>query len=419
MQRPYDSQEGHDDRANGKRQRNIFSTYLDDAGSFDLLDADEERSIARHVAELRLDYWRATFSCPSMLIALLDDLRSETDAKKVPTDEIERAREAALALAKSPDHQHADALSEAIDTLSKAMTAADPEAAWADRVAKALEDQLRDREQPLEGAFSACSSDKSFRSYRRRVLDARRHYVQARNNFVCANLRLVVKVAQRYGRNRMSLADRVQEGNFGLLKAVERFDPDRGVRFSTYAGWWIRHAVTRALVNRGRTVRIPAHLHTIFTKVRRARLSLRGELGRDPSLKEIAASINVPLDKVEIAVDAMELRSVGLDAPLAGDGTPSVADTLEDHQPAELTARIDDGCDLGLARQAIEHLDDMEADIIKHRFGIGGAQRVTLQALGDKYKLSRERIRQLQNRALAKLREVVDNSPVPSLAIAT
>ena len=408
-----------DSQDTSKRQRNIFSTYLDDAGSFDLLDAEEERTMARHVAELRLDYWRAAFSCPSMLVALLDDLGREVSAKKIPTEPLEHAKACALQLAERPDHAHADALSEAIDALAKAMTQADPEAAWADRLARCLEDEMKGEEHPLQAVFATCSSEKSFSAFNRRVLRARRHYVSARNRFVCANLRLVVKVAQRYGRNRMSLADRVQEGNFGLLKAVERFDPDRGVRFSTYAGWWIRHAVTRALVNRGRTVRIPAHLHTIFTKVRRARLSLRGELGRDPTLKEIAKAIKVPLDKVEIAVDAMELRSVGLDAPLAGDGTPSVADTLEDHQPAELAERIDDGCDLGLARQAIEQLDEMEADIIRHRFGIGGAQRVTLQALGDKYKLSRERIRQLQNRALAKLREVVDNSPVPSLAVAT
>jgi RNA polymerase primary sigma factor len=216
----------------------------------------------------------------------------------------------------------------------------------------------------------------------------------------------------------MPLADRVQEGNLGLMKAVDRFDPDRGVRFSTYAAWWIRHAVTRALVNRGRTVRIPAHLHTVFTKVRGVRKHLRGQLGRDPTLAEVAETIDVPLDKVEAAMSAMELVSVGLDAPVADRDSPTIADGLEDPHPPDWGDQLDARRNAVIVQQALEDLEPMEADILAHRFGLNGNKRMTLQKLGAKYSLSRERIRQLQNRALKKLRAAVDDSPIPTLAVA-
>jgi RNA polymerase sigma factor (sigma-70 family) len=226
----------------------------------------------------------------------------------------------------------------------------------------------------------------------------------------------VVRIAARHADERMSLADRVQEGNLGLLIAVSRFDPERGFRFSTYATWWIRFAITRALVNRGRSVRIPAHLHAIFGKARQAEQSLRAELAHDPTDDELAAATGIPVEKLLDARAAMESRTVGLDDPDHDDGSGPAAfaaAVTPDHDAA-----IDDRRNLDIAQGAFEALDPMERDIIEHRFGLQGSEVSTLSVLGERHALSRERIRQLQNQALAKLRRVVESSPVGATAYA-
>jgi RNA polymerase primary sigma factor len=252
----------------------------------------------------------------------------------------------------------------------------------------------------------------------RAMRHARSIYLRSRNRFICTNLRLVVSVAKRYGRHHMPLADRVQEGNLGLLKAVERFDPERGVRFSTYAAWWIRHAVMRALVKHGRTVRIPAHVHALFTKVRQARACLRAKLGRPPALEEIAAWLEVTPDKVRGAIEAMEFRAVGFHESASANEDTTVADRLRDERQDGWSDRVGDRIDARLADGAVDSLDKMAFDIVVHRFGLRRAERETLRGLGERYELSRERIRQLQNRALKRLREAVEHSPVTSLSLA-
>jgi RNA polymerase primary sigma factor len=244
-------------------------------------------------------------------------------------------------------------------------------------------------------------------------------YLRARNRFVCSNLRLVAMVADRYSGRSMALADRVQEGNLGLIKAVERFDPEHGTRFSTYAVWWIRHAITRALVDRGRTVRIPAHLHAIFTKVRAARTELEGRLGRTARLSELAEAVELPVGKVRVALEAMSLRSVALDASDGDDEQPSWGDRLGTPAPqAEIDAHLDARRNETLACRALANLGVMERHILERRFELHGMPRMTLEALGQHYHLSRERIRQIQNRALAAIRHEVESSPLGGLAFA-
>jgi RNA polymerase primary sigma factor len=390
---------------------------LDDAGSFDLLSAEDERAQARELLEMRREYWRALLSCPSLLGSVLEAAKKELSDKVVPTAELDATAVALNALRKSSNERTAKRLADAVEALAAAMSAADADRILADAVA---DDVCRiavgDDANVLQ--MTEWPRPEVFQRYLARVRKSRRQYTYARNQFICANLRLVVKVAQRYGRCHMPLSDRVQEGNLGLMKAVDRFDPERGVRFSTYAAWWIRHAVTRALVNRARTVRIPAHLHTIFTKVRGARRSLRGELGREPTLIEVSKAVDVPLEKVKQAVDAMELRSVALEAPVAGADSPTVAESLEDQGNLDWTAHLDARRNTTLAEEALEELAPMEVDIVTHRFGLHGARKLTLQKLGEKYSLSRERIRQLQNRALRKIRRAIESDPTPTLAFA-
>lgn len=392
------------------RRRRSFDIYLDDAGGYDLLSADQERAKAQQVSALRVDYWCAVLSCPSIAGRIFEVIGER--CSPVP-EGLAAAQQALDALRQSESSDAAAKLVEAVGKLAAQMTEVDPDNNLLEELGEEISHLGARETGPLLRRVEL-PAEEVVRRYAVRVRRARRLYVRSRNRFVCSNLRLVVKIAQRYGRNRMSLADRVQEGNLGLLKAIDRFDPDRGVRFSTYAGWWIRHSVTRALVNRARTVRIPAHLHTIFTKVRGVRKTLHGELGREPTLEEVSKAIDTPVEKVKAAIDAMELRSVGLEAPVAGEDSPTVFEGLADDTPNDWGENLDSRRHIDVAARSLRELDPMERDILAHRFELAGRQKLTLQKLGEKYSLSRERIRQLQNRALAKLRMSLEESKVPS-----
>jgi RNA polymerase primary sigma factor len=360
--------------------RDHLTTYLDDAGSFDRLDPDEERERARELVRLRRACWSAALTDP----AHHDDFYAIACAElhnAVPI-ELERFRAGTLGR----------------DELVTAMTKADPEA----RVLEQFERVRADDRGP------------SMQALRR----ARAEYIDARNRFMCANLRFVVRVAKGFGRHHMPLSDRVQEGNIGLLKAIDRFDPERGFRFSTYAAWWIRHAVTDALIRYGRTVRIPAHIHTLFTKARLAAIRLRGQNGYNPSLDEVAARVDAPVDSVRAAIEAMELRAVSLDDPASDEGMQTIADGLSDEALDGWAERIGEQIDARLAEDAVAAIDERAAAILTHRFGLHGAELRTLRALGEHYELSGERIRQLQNEALGQLRAAVEGSATASIAYA-
>jgi RNA polymerase sigma factor (sigma-70 family) len=337
-----------------------FTTYLDDAGSFARLTPDEERQQARELIRLRRACWEA---------AVKDPLHRRQLARLVTSDRDLSRRE-----------------------LVDAMMAADPEC-------RAL----------LEIESIAATPE---------LRRARAAYLEARNRFMCAHLRFVVQIAKRYGRRYMALADRVQEGNLGLLKAIDRFDPERGFRFSTYAAWWIRHAVTEALIRNGRTVRIPAHLHTLFNKARLASIRLRGQKGRAPSLTEVAECVGAPVDAVRWATEAMELHGISLDQPSPDDGSLTVAEWLADETAEHWSERVGDRIDSRLADHMVDRLAPREAAILAHRFGLRGAEHLTLCALGERYDLTGERIRQLEKAALYQLRDEVESSDTRSIAYA-
>ena len=381
------------DRDFSRDSRTTLSIYLDDIGTFQLPDPEEERAQARAVLDHRKTYWRSVLATHGIggsgRVRLERVLGSYAQPRQL--EELDAAGA----------FRGGEALLDALSTV-------DPDGEIIEHLRSAAE-ELAARNADPEGEFFALV---------RVMRHARSIYLRTRNRFICTNLRLVVSVAKRYGRHHMPLADRVQEGNLGLLKAVERFDPERGVRFSTYAAWWIRHAVMRALVKHGRTVRIPAHVHALFTKVRQARACLRAKLGRPPLLEEIAAWLEVTPEKVRAAIEAMEFRAVGFhESASAGEDT-TVADRLRDERQDGWTDRVGDRIDARLADGVVDVLDKMAYDIVVHRFGLRRAERETLRGLGERYDLSRERIRQLQNRALKRLRDAVERSPVTSLSLA-
>ncbi|HET6584915.1 MAG TPA: sigma-70 family RNA polymerase sigma factor [Nannocystaceae bacterium] len=379
------------------------------------MTADEERLAGERLVQLRRELWLAALSWPvtrGWVIAMVQ----HTLGGEVPCEPLDqladrRAREDAF-VGWEPGANVDPVLAEC----AAAFVRLDCDGHAADRIAARL--GSRAGAEPGGPMLPLGPDHPQMRAWSERVRECHARLLRARNAFVCANLRLVVKVAQRIGRERMPLPDRVQEGNLGLLKAVERFDPGRGCRFSTYAAWWIRHAITRALVDRARTVRIPAHLHTVYLKSTKAQQRLRSRLGRPPTLAEVAAEISEPAERVRIAEGAMELRSVSLDAPASAADTRPVADVLDNGDPCEWGERMDARRNGRIAEAALAELDRTELDILRHRFGLDGACRLTLREIGERYDRSHERIRQLQNRALEKLREAIEASPVATAAVA-
>jgi RNA polymerase primary sigma factor len=224
---------------------------------------------------------------------------------------------------------------------------------------------------------------------------------EAKREMTEANLRLVVSVAKRYRWSSLPLSDLIQEGNLGLLHAVDKFQYRRGFKFSTYATWWIRQAITRAIADRGRTIRIPVHMMETLNQVARSRTALTTALGREPTTEEIAKHARIPAPKVKLVLDAAP-QPVSLEMPVGEDAT--LAEFLEDRSatsPLDTLAEEHRAASVG---RALQRLTPREREILQLRFGIGNGDAETLDAIGQKFGLTRERIRQLEMKALAKLR---------------
>jgi len=225
---------------------------------------------------------------------------------------------------------------------------------------------------------------------------------QAKDDFLTANLRLVVASARRYANTSgIDFLDLIQEGNLGLIRAVEKFDWRKGFKFSTYATWWIRQAITRAIADKSRTVRIPVHLHDTLFAVRGAQASLKAELGRDPKPAEIAEESGVTVDKVELALGMAD--TVSLEQPVGEDGA-QLGDFIEDQDavdPVRVTEELDIADSL---RRVISRLPGRESHILSLRYGLLDGVPCTLEEIGEEFNLTRERIRQLEKLALCRLR---------------
>jgi RNA polymerase primary sigma factor len=252
------------------------------------------------------------------------------------------------------------------------------------------------------------------RAWTGRVAAADRAAAAARNAFVLANLRLVVSIARRFNHGRMALADLIQEGNIGLMKAVERYDYRRGFRFSTYASWWIRHAISRALADKGREVRLPVHMIDAYHRIACARRELLTKLGRQATVEELAQATQIAAGKIEKMRTYLVDQSLSLDRPVSDEDGRRFIEFLQDpsYQDGAPADRMAVEAQTEEVRALLGELKPIEADILRQRFGLDDDRELTLKEIGQKYNLSRERIRQLQEQALSKMRRALVDKDV-------
>src|SRR5215831_15412167 len=236
---------------------------------------------------------------------------------------------------------------------------------------------------------------------------------EARALMIRSNLRLVVKIAHNYSNLGLPLLDWISEGNIGLIKAVERFDPGKGGKLSTYSAWWIKQSIKRALANQSKTIRLPVHLVGKIWKMRRVSLQMSEELGREPTDEEFAEEIGISSAKLS-QLKTVSIRPASLDAPISDDDSTEFGEIVGDEDaqtPFELFRDKNMRDELS---ELLEVLDHREREIIFKRFGLDGGKPKTLEVVGKKFGVTRERIRQLQNIALAKLRRALAKSEKPN-----
>ena len=403
---------GAEGQAEGKKRRaddepaSFLAMYFRDMAELDVLRPEQEFETARNIEQLELDLWRTVLGFAPGTGWVLDVVEREV-GKPLPEAKLlraaaERARRKSSIQARSRFEKACGELGAKLRVLDIDRLFIDAALAEIQRVGRAT------RGLPFEGAVSFSTSTKAFADYVKTVGQKAFRLKLAKNEFVKANLRLVVSIARRFNHGRLPLADLIQEGNIGLMKAVERYDYRRGFRFSTYASWWIRHAISRALADKGRAVRLPVHMIDAYHRIAKSTRELQSKLERPPTTAEISAATGIEAEKLEKMKTFLAESPVSLDRPISDEDGRKLIDVLVDPNegPAvpeqmELSETQDEMMKL------LAGLKPIEADILRKRFGLTSDRERTLKEIGDEYRLSRERVRQLQEQALGKMRRAM------------
>jgi len=371
--------------------------YFRDMQTLHVLRPEEEFTSAREIEALEIMLWEQLLAFAPALAIVLEAVEAETPG----VAEVKALRK----LASSETGGAGPRLARAASKAAARLRELDSDRLFVDAALGAV-DRIERGYKPLARSVRA---SKAYAEWLRRVDAAARAAHDARNDFVKANLRLVISIARRFNHGRMSLADLIQEGNIGLMKAVERYDYRRGFRFSTYASWWIRHAISRALADKGREIRLPVHMIDAHHRLTKARRELTSKLQRPPTVEELAQATKMPAEKVENMRRWVLEQSISIDRPVGDEDGRNLAEVLEDPDREELspTADLELVALTDEVKSLLRELRPIEADILRQRFGLETEQELTLKEIGEKYNLSRERIRQLQEQALTKMRRAL------------
>jgi RNA polymerase primary sigma factor len=373
--------------------------------SLDVMSPEQELTAATCIAGLRKDSWLRLLSYPPFIDGITTLVEERLEADHVPPDRLKALRSSARGLRDRETRANRDGYEADRESVAELLSYADADGVVAEQILADLE--VLDSGRPGSLAMSIRPPRRGSQPFKDYVVSVR-HSVgnlrTAKNRFVKANLRLVVSIARRFNHGRMPLQDLIQEGNIGLMKAVDRFDHRKGFRFSTYGSWWIRHAISRAIADKGRAVRLPVHMIDAYHKVSRARRELETLHGRDPTAQELADHTGLAAAKIEKMDTLLLEQPISLDRPVSEEDGRKVMDLLADdalEQPGEL---LEADALSEQVRQVITALRPIEADILRKRFGLEDDTELTLKEIGEQYSLSRERIRQLQEQALGKIR---------------
>jgi RNA polymerase primary sigma factor len=402
----------------------MLARYFREMATHPVMGPDEELGTAVDVEKAEVEQWCAILSyLPAAEYAidtLEKDLPKEEEALDLPqVAELHKYCKLYKKQRNKLTREQEKKYRALCESLARAIRLADSDRLWiahAEEIVRKLGeaiaiDDLEDEGIAIAAPIAADTGEPSlantpgYKKYLERIGEMNRVAKRVKNKFVKANLRLVVSIARRYNRGRLPLIDLIQEGNIGLMKAVERFDHSRGYRFSTYASWWIRHAISRALADKGRAVRIPVHMLDTHNRVQRATQAVIARTGRDPTLDELEKETGIPQEKLDKVKGSWAETPFSLDRPVGDEDGRKFIDFLQDdnmQSPYESLVSQKWGEEV---RRLLGHLTPIESRIIRWRFGLDDEDELTLKEIGDKYNLSRERIRQLQEQALGKIRK--------------
>jgi len=372
----------------------LIGQYFQDVGALAVLQPQQEFELAQNLEALEVELWAHLLTGPELA-------RRATGLAQQRLGGVPPALALLVRRGRSRGAQRAVS-KRLYEKAARQVRAADVDRLVLDEVL----DHIRRRARHQQGGELAQRlSGREGVQFVRRALSLGSAAQRARDRFIQANLRLVVTIARRFNFGDLPLSDLIQEGNIGLIKAVGRYDHRRGFRFSTYASWWIRHAITRAIADKGRLVRVPVHMLATVRKVARTTQDLGRQLGRAPTADEVGSRTAMSSDEVMQSQEVLQRQPVSLEHGTRDDaGRPFIEMIQADDERPSPTEAIGNRQVYAQVREILDTLSPMELDILHKRFGLRDEREHTLVEIGATYDLSRERIRQIQERALGKIR---------------
>lgn len=398
-----------DERALRKRESgrasgvDLMATYMEQLSHIPLLQPQEEIDYARELETHELRVWQLILGTPKAVLHLESEGQNlEADLRQRLGKLLSSYRRAA-ARTRQRELPSSTKRTRDIEALAFELRSADYDNELLDTVLQRMRREVWGRR--------VLDATPAFRITHARLSEIEQHRqagLDVRNRFVRANLRLVVSVARNFHHYRIPFIDLIQEGNVGLMKAVHRFDHRRGFRFSTYAHWWIRQSIERAIINKGSQVRLPVHVIDSRRQVARAAAQLTQKLERKPTAKEIAQKVEMPVAKVEQVLNGVQQDPVSLDDSVGHDDPRKFVDMVRDSAETPVDEGVIRANTHARIKELLSRLNPIEKDIIRRRFGLGDDSDQTLDEIGKQYNLSRERVRQIQAQGLMKMRRMCE-----------